>query len=319
MRRSIHLSLLALVLAVRPAHAADLAAAGCPIGGSGETATVSSRIPAACDDAAALQDLIFELGATGTLIVDKLCTLDAGLRLPPRFHLTGTGIGSGGQIAFEHDGIGISLCQEAPQGYVTISDLDLYGPNPPGSVTAPHSTGIALAHQNIVYIRRVRVSDFYTGISGVSSFSVFIQGSNISNNRGDNIVVGYDSNGWRIRDGIVSQAGGWGINVLGPDDARPLGSVNASNDLLIDGVRMESNVLGGVRTDAYGTRVVNSRFEGNGLLRTAPHRAILVDGDAREARILTNELDGDCIQIANTATATRAFNIPESSDTATCP
>ena len=210
------------------------------------------------------------------------------------------------------------MCQEPPRGYVTIADLDLYGPNAPAAITAPHSVGIVVANQNIVYITNVRVSDFHTGVSGVGSYSVFIYGSNISNNRGNNILVGYNSNGWRIRDGLVSQAGEWGINVLGPGDSAPVGSANASNDLLIDGVRMESNALGAVRTDAYGTRILNSRFEWNGVgNRVMPHRSILVDRDAAEVRILTNVFSSDCIQVEN-GTTQRAFNIPDDRNTAQC-
>lgn len=267
------------------------------------------------------------MGQTGMLIVDRACDLDAGLRLPSRFTLRGTGIGSARILHFTHDGLGLSMCQEAPRGYVTIADLDLYGPNPAGAtIVAPHATGIALANQNIIYITNVRVSDFITGLSGRQSFSVFINGSNISDNRGDNIRVGYLANGWRIRDGVVNQAGGWGINVLGPEDDTPLEivengnriTVNGSNDLLIDGVRMESNFRGAVRTNTYGTRITNLRLEGNGNGNFSfPNLGLLVDQHAQDARILTNLTSGDCIRDVGTDTQ-RAFNIPASQDTAEC-
>ncbi len=290
----------------------------CPISGSGATVSLSSRVPGLCTSAATLQDLIFELGPTGTLIVDKSCAINAGIRLPPRFTLRGKGIGAGGQITFLNDGIGLSMCQEPPSGYVTIEGLDLYGPSAPGQSNAPHSTGIAIANQNIVYLTNVRVSDFQTGVSGVGSYSVFINSCNLSNNRGDNLVVGYNSNGWRIRDGLISQAGGWGINVLGPGDAAPIGVIDTSNDLLIDGVRMESNFRGAVRTNAYGTRVTNSRFESNGLGNfSTPYRGLLVEAQAQDARVLTNIFSSDCIQVLN-ATAQRAFNIPGDRNTAQC-
>lgn len=301
------------ILAVSTAQAQfGLTGNPCPIGGSGATVTLSSQMPGACTSAIAVQSLIFQLGPTGTLIVDKACGLAAGLRLPPRFTLAGTGMGSAGVITFTHDGIGISMCQEAPRGYVTVRDLDLYGP------ATIHSTGIAIANQNIVRIDHVRISGFHTGLSGVSSYSVFLDGCNISDNRGDNLVIGYNSNGWRIRDGLVSQAGGWGINVLGPGDDAPIGNINTSNDLLIDGVRMESNSGGAVRTNAYGTRVTNSRFESNGLGNLqVPHRGLFVAAGGDEARILTNIFSSDCIQIAN-PTAQRAFNVPADRDTAQC-
>jgi len=305
---------------------ADLPVAGegCPAGGGGPRVVyLSEQNPEIdqdgfCSNAQQVQSIIFQIGQTGTLVVDLACRFAAGLRLPSRFTLKGLGIGSVSQISFTHDGIGLSICQEEPKGYVTIADLDLYGPNPAGAkIVAPHATGIALANQNIVYITNVRVSNFITGISGRNSFSVFINGSNISDNRGDNVRIGYGSNGWRIRDGLVSQAGGWGINVRGPGDDDPLEvvenglpvTIEGSNDLLIDGVRIESNAGGAIRTDTYGVRITNSRFELNGLGNS--QIAILADEDAQETRILTNLFSGNCIDNRSISTQ-RAFNIPAS-------
>lgn len=281
----------------------DFAPPACPSGGVGNrVAYLSEEIPDSCTDASQVQDLIFQLGQTGTLIVDKLCVLDAGIRLPSRFTLKGNGIGNIGALAFDHDGIALSVCPEQPRGYVTISDMDLYGPYRDGDgVSAPNSKGIALANQSIIYLTNIRVSDFHIGLTGSNSYSVFVHGSNISNNVQDNVRIGYASNGWRIRDGLISSAGNWGINVLGPGDERPLSiGINevwdTSNDLLIDGVRLESNKLGGVRTNAYGTRIVNSRLEFNGHGGIAlSHHGVLVDSMAQQTRIQTNLLSGNCI------------------------
>jgi hypothetical protein len=280
-----------------------------------------------CNNALQVQNLIFQLGQMGTLVVDRSCKLNAGLRLPSRFVLKGLGTGSPHQLIFTHDGIALSGCPEAPHGHLTIADLDIYGPNQPGeSIAAPHATGIALSDQHIVYINNVRVSNFITGLSGRQSFSVFINGSNISDNRGDNIRVGYLANSWRIRDGIVGRAGGWGINVLGAGDDTPLEivengnriTVNGSNDLLIDGVRMEFNFRGAVRTNTYGTRVTNTRMEGNGKGNfSLPNAALLVDTKADQTRILTNLFSGNCIEDKGTGTQ-RAFNIPAAFDTEEC-
>ncbi len=293
-----------------------LAGPSCPSGGAGpRVVRLSDEIPGLCNDASAVQDIIFQLGQTGTLIVDKTCTLSSGLRLPSRFTLKGTGIGSAGILAFSHDGIALSVCQEKPRSYVTISDLDIFGPYSTGeNVSAPHSKGIALANQNIIYLTNIRVSDFYTGIVGTNSYSVFIHGSNISNNVNDNIQVGYASNGWRIRDGLVSQAGNWGINVLGPGDAKPVNAGDrelwrTSNDLLIDGVRLESNSKGGIRTNAYATRIINTRLEFNGHGSGAPnYHGVLVDQSAEKTRILTNILSSNCIHNLGSETE-QAFNI----------
>jgi hypothetical protein len=203
-------SVLALVLfATTHVLAADLPLAGppCPVGGALPRLVYLSQVmPGACTDAAQLQAIIFQMGQEGHLVVDKPCTLNAGLRLPSRFTLQGLGLGSATILSFTHDGIALSACQEQPRGYVNIADLDLYGPYS-GGAPGTHSTGIALANQNIVSIRNVRVSDFHVGLSGTRSYSVLVEGSNISNNRNTNILIGYDSNGWRIRDSIVSQSG----------------------------------------------------------------------------------------------------------------
>jgi len=86
-------------------------------------------------------------------------------------------------------------------------------------------------------------------------------------------------------------------------------TIDGSNDLLIDGVRMESNRSGAIRTDAHGVRITNARFELNGLGNS--HIAILTDQDAQETRILTNLFSGNCIDNQSTSTY-GAFNIPAS-------
>ena len=281
----------------------------CPAG-NGSTIRLSEVVADECT-AEVVQVAIFAAGQGGTVIMDTFCSLDAGLRLPSRFTLKGNGLGSNSILQFTHDGLGLSMCQESPRGYVTIQDLDLYGPCPfdpqhPGAACAlSHSTGIAIANQNIVFIKNVRVSNFQTGISGSQSYSVFINGSNISDNRGDNVRIGNVANGWRIRDGLVSQAGRFGINAVG------------HNDLLVDGVRMESNRQGAIRTAANSTRIINNRFEFNG--QDAGFRAILVESEAAHTRILTNYFSGNCIEIEQgNATTLRAFNMPATMNAALC-
>jgi hypothetical protein len=288
----------------------------CPGGVGGDRIVrLSEVMPGPCDDQLELQDIIFDLGQGGKLIVDKVCTLDAGLRLPSRFTLAGVNDGGDGTLVFTHDGTGISVCQEAPRQNVTLQDLAIYGPySQPGVVSAPHSIGIALANLNLVQIDRVRLTDFHVGLQGTQTFSVEVEHSNISNSRLDNIVVGYDSNGWRIRDGLVSRAGRYGINVLGPGDATPIGTVDTSNDMLIDGVRMESNAHAAVRTAAYATRITNARFEGNGASAGMPfHPAVRVTSAAWGTRVLTNLFNSpsvDCLWNQGTSTL-QGFNIPQ--------
>ena len=307
-----------------PVGATDIGIS-CPPGGGGpRIVRLSDVMPGACNDQLALQNIIFDIGAYGKLIIDKPCELDAGIRLPNPFTLSGLNDAGAGQIVFSNDGIGISVCQELPRQNVTIEDLAIFGPyayetktNP---VTATHSIGIALANLNIVHLNRVRVTDFYVGLKGTSSFSVDINDSNISVSRQDNIVVGYNSNGWRIRDGLSSQATRYGINVLGPGDAEVLVNVdgqghdaNTSNDLLIDGVRMESNGQAAIRSAAHSTRIVNNRFEGNGAAAGLAYRpAVHLTGAAQSARVLTNLFGGtgaDCLRNQGVSTQT-SLNIP---------
>ncbi|MDR4515615.1 right-handed parallel beta-helix repeat-containing protein [Nitrosomonas sp.] len=291
----------------------------CPTEDTEGTAYLSHYVSASSDNkcsASVIQNLIFRLGRGGTLIVDRICRLDQGLVLPSRFNLKGLGMEVGGVLAFTYDGAGLSGCPDSPHGYITISDLVLSGPNPSGKrVVAPKAIGINLFNQHIVYINNVRIQDFVTGIIGKQSYSVYISGSNISNNRGDNIRIGYDANSWRIRDSIISQADGWGINVYGPGDERPLGTINGSNDLLLDGLRMESNKSGAVRFNSYGSRIENSRLEANGVDKYG--RAILVDTHAEQTRILTNYFSGNCIQDDGLETR-RSFNIPSLFDREEC-
>lgn len=267
----------------------------CPNAGSGTRVVyLSEKIPGVCNDATQLQNIM----------------------LPSRFTLKGIGIGLEGQLSFNHNGIALSVCQQIPRSsYVTIADLDLYGSyRNKGKVFATYSKGIALANVDIIYLTNIRVSDFNTGVVGSNSYSVFIQSSNISANKEDNIQVGYAANSWRIRDGLVSQAGRWGINVLGKGDAIALALSNneiweESNDLLIDGVRLESNGMGGIRTNARATRITNTRLEFNGHGIGAPdYQGIRVDKNARQTRILTNLFSSNCI--VNLGSNTKiAFNI----------
>lgn len=300
-----------------------IAGSACPSGGALPPLVYLSQVmPGPCNNALQLQNVIFQIGQAGMLVIDKPCTLTAGIRLPSRFTLKGLGLGSASALIFRNDGIAISACQEQPRGYINIRDIDIYGPYAAG-LPGAHSTGIALANLSIISVDNVRLSDFHTGLSGVRTYSVLVNGSNISNNRATNIAIGYESHGWRIRDSIISQSGGWGINVLGPGDAEAYRDaqgflINSSNDLLLDGLRMESNAQAAVRTNAYGTRIVNSRFEQNGTANPAtPSRGILVAAGAEETRILTNIFSSDCIANYG-ATTQRAFNMPSALNVQQC-
>ena len=72
---------------------------------------------------------------------------------------------------------------------------------------------------------------------------------------------------------------------------------------------MESNGMGGIRTNAYGTRIINTRLEFNGHGSGAPDfQGVLVDSGAEKTRIFTNLFSGNCMNNLGTDTE-QDFNI----------
>jgi len=64
-----------------------------------------------------------------------------------------------------------------------------------------------------------------------------------------------------------------------------------------------------VRTNAYGTRIMNTRLEFNGHGSRAPDfQGILVDSNAKKTRILSNLFSSNCIDDLGADTE-QAFNI----------
>src|SRR5690606_25169645 len=113
------------------------------------------------------------------------------------------------------------------------------------------------------------------------SYSTLIHRSNISNNS-TNLWLGLETNGWRVRDSVLGQAGGWSVIVRGPN-----------NDVLFDGNRLESNVSGGFRLHSFGAVVTNNRLEFNGA--GMGWHGIEVTPSARHSRLLHNYFSSDII------------------------
>lgn len=240
-----------------------------------------------------LPSFLAALGASphahATLVIDGVCTLTQTLTLPRRMTLAGVGIEGQGVLSFPGLTAGQAAIaigpQQVPQqdAYVTIRDLNIVGP---GSSNRPLAGyGLSLVHAHLTRLENVRMSGFSVGVRGEESYSVWISRSNISNN-GTNVRVGEQCNGWRVRDNVLSRATGWGVYVTAASEYR---AGFGSNDLLLDGNRMESNGQGAVRLGSYGAMLVHNRFESNNAL------GVLVDGSASSSRLLTNVFSTDVV------------------------
>jgi hypothetical protein len=202
-------------------------------------------------DYATLQAATDAAGVGGWLVVDRTYTGLASWVLYRRMRVTGfapQGYPTGG-ISFSNT-TGSSLIVDAPtnQDYVVLENLPITGPN---SGTA---IGLDLTNTGIVFLQNVVLRNFYDGIVGSASLSVFLDNCNVSANLRDGVQLNGTSNSWRIRGGLVSQNGRYGINNVG------------GNDTLIEGVRMESNVTEAIRTNSDATHIIANRFESNGVL-----------------------------------------------------
>lgn len=199
---------------------------------------------------ATLQEAIDAAGEGGMLIVDQDYQNLAPLVLPRRFRMTGKGPLGNAVLAFQGLAAG-SAITIAPDGdaYVVIEDLDIEGPYTPGNGFATTARGIDLSGSHMVFLRHLVVRGFDVGVYGETSFSVSVDKCNVSVSRTDNYQIFSDANGWRITGGVSSQAQRFGIHL------------RSVNDTLIQGVRMESNTVAGIFTNAHGTHIANNRFE----------------------------------------------------------
>jgi hypothetical protein len=225
-----------------------------------------------------------------TLVIDQQCGPYAGtLTLPGRITLAGVGRDGAGELLFTGlPGNVPALAIAAGQGHVQIRDLLIRN-------IAPTKTGVGLLldGNSMVTLNGVRIDFFGQGVSGTQSYSVLINQSNISGN-GTNLRLGQDTNAWRVRDTVLSQAAGWSVIVRGPN-----------NDVVFDGNRLESNQRGGFLVNGFGTVLSNNRLEFNGAL--GGWRGIEVTPSASQVRLLHNYFSTDII-VDSGADTQCAFN-----------
>lgn len=218
--------------------------------------------------------------AFGTLVIDQQCTVRQTLRMPARFTLAGVGMGGQGTLVFtdlpdQASAIRFDdVLATGGNSESTIRDLAIYGDFAGGANTV---AGLNVSGSNIVRISNVRVSGFSLGLYGEEAYSVLVQHSNISAND-INVAIAENSNSWRLRDSVLSQASSWSIYVRGP-----------ANDHLISGNRFESSVEGAIRLETYGAMVMNNRFESNGGV------GVLVTANGESSRIIGNIFSSDTI------------------------
>lgn len=213
-----------------------------------------------------------------TLVIDQQCGPYAGtLTLPGRITLAGVGRDGAGELLFSGlPANAPALAIAAGQGHVQIRDLLIRN-------IAPAKTGIGLLldGNSMVTLNGVRIDFFGQGVVGSQSYSVLIHQSNISAN-GTNLRLGQDTNAWRVRDTVLSQATGWSVIVRGPN-----------NDVVFDGNRLESNQRGGFLVNGFGTVLSNNRLEFNGAL--GGWHGIEVTPAASQVRLLHNYFSTDVI------------------------
>lgn len=200
------------------------------------------------------------------LMVDQSYTGLTELRIPRKTRIMGSGPQGNFSLSFSNlmgSSITIDTRSEPPNrnAYVIIENLAITGPNEGTSI------GLDLREANIIYLQNLVIKNFNVGVFGSNTVSVFAENCNVSGNRTANYLLTNSSNSWRIRGGICSQAGRYGIEIL------------LGNNNVIDGVRMESNQLAAIRTNTDSTHITHNRFERNG---------VLIDTDATATTLISN-------------------------------
>ena len=251
-----------------------------------------------------LQEAIDTAGPQGMVIVDAPYLGLTEIVLPRRFRLVGMGHQGDAVLAFTEAVVSaVRIAPPVPGGgdaWVSIENLDIEGPYAPQLDPADDlqtdARGIDLSNASTVFLRNLTVRGFAVGIYGNESFSVHVENCNVSVNRVDNYHLDQVCTSWRIRGGLSSFSRRYGINI------------DLGNNNLIQGVRLESNPVAGIRTNTHSTHIMNNRFECNQVPPFCPTEAlaILIDTGAEQTSLVDNYYSGaEVVDQSSTETTMR--------------
>jgi hypothetical protein len=230
-----------------------------------------------CDDQELLQFAVDDAARVGAILyVDGKYTLYDTLTLRKMSTLRGDSPNGGdiGTILFEPTSGYRAMLAVDPKNIgksdVVISDLyfEAIGDQRP-------SVAIDLSKHSGIHLNRLQIALFDIGLYGDESLSIWVNDCIIRNSKISGYVLTQGSNAWRIRGGIASQSELYGALILD------------SRDVLIDGVRMESNGIAAIWTNGQNSNLTNNYFEGNG---GGNRTAVIIEVDATDTRLAGNYL-----------------------------
>lgn len=215
-----------------------------------------------------------------TIIVDMRCDLYNPLVIPQKVTLAGLGINGAGNLVFHELAEGIPAIRFDPGiQHVTIRDIQINGPGRASVSTSfsRRSPAIDFSGADLVYLRGVRVADFFVGIygcrPGTASINIYVDTCQLSgNNYG--VLLQRNAYHWRITNTQITFSSCWGVFALGELDPSerdieippPIGVEEGhANDIFFSGCRVEGNRFGGVRIGGGAHYLFTGcRFENNG-------------------------------------------------------
>ncbi len=256
-----------------------------------------------------LDDVPGTAHANATLIIDRLCRISTGIRVPGRFTLSGVGSAGEGVLVFEDLPLyssAIQFGQPGSNSNISVRDLTITYDGDPERVI-----GLDLSGSHTVSLEHLKVQNFTIGVFAEKSIYVSIERSNISLNN-INLYLGAKTSSWRVRDNIMSRALKWSVNIGSPGSQEHIFSgnrfeCNGHDDYTLDGTGCHNNPIdqggGAVRNAGTGVQFSQNRFEGNNadpaiILRTTlgdnvpADRDIVIRPGALFTRVLSNDIGG---------------------------
>lgn len=265
----------------------------------------------------------------GTLIIDQPVTLTEQLRIPQHFTLAGVGIHGEGRIKFSGNFPGPAIVISEivggiNGGKVVIRDLAIEGPDGKNTMDGFKVGSVQFVSDDLPFsnralgrfqLHRVRISKFggYGIQGGLHTYSVWIDDCELSDN-GSNIQMVGACNTWRVRNCVIKNAAGWGIEVglvVGiPKEG--IGDIKgALSDASIVGCKFEGNQDGAIIVHSnaklvppaeppFGVFIVGNSFRNNGKI------AVRVEQIHTGVRIVSNLFH-----------ASQGLNLPQAQDEGT--